>query len=72
MWNRSNTALSIYEGHERWPVQKRMWIQTEETDRTKIITALKVRPSNQASKQIDVKKTMATLLIQSILRLLFM
>jgi hypothetical protein len=46
----------IYEGHERWPVQKRMWIQTEETDRTKIITALKVRPSNQASKQIDVKK----------------
>lgn len=46
----------IYAGHERWPVQKRTWIQTQETAQTKIVTALKVRPSNESSKKINVIK----------------
>lgn len=32
----------VYEGHARWPVQKRIWFRTEETERTRILTTLDI------------------------------
>ena len=40
----------VYEGHARWPVQKRIWFQTEQTEATRIITTLDIHQTGTEAR----------------------
>lgn len=48
--------LPIYAGHERWPVQKRLWVQTDNVSDTKIITFLAARQSGRVTIECPVER----------------
>lgn len=41
----------VYEGHPRWPVQKRIWFRTEATEKTRIVTTLDIHKSDTAPRR---------------------
>ena len=42
----------VYEGHARWPVQKRAWFQTERVREIRMVTTLDIHPSKLPGRKI--------------------
>ncbi len=42
----------VYEGHARWPVQKRVWFQTERVRETRMVTTLDIHSSKTPGREI--------------------
>ena len=54
----------VYEGHARWPIQKRIWFQTEETEATRIITTLDIHRTGTDTRSFPAEYRENCILLQ--------
>lgn len=54
----------VYEGHARWPIQKRIWFQTEETEATRIVTTLDIHRTGTDTRSFPAEYREDCILLQ--------
>lgn len=54
----------VYEGHPRWPVQKRIWFRTQESSAVRIITTLDIHKAGTQPRQFEAEYGENCILLQ--------